>query len=153
MPQSILSWWSWDLIPPTPAALNISSSPDLECYWAVDRESAGYMELEESNRYDKDFALQNYSMNFLVLDINLENLSHVNVSLKTDPLLITSGSPSAKLRLIWGTTGYVLSWWLAFAGLFRQQLGLRRPHSKVLQRSSWILGQWRESVCAIQCVC
>jgi len=67
-----------------------------ECYF----ESAGYVELEEANPYGKDFALKHYSMNFLVLNINLENLSHVNVQRKTDPLVVKSGIPSAKLRLI-----------------------------------------------------
>ena len=47
-------------------------------------------------------------MKFLALLIKLETLSHVNMQLKINALLVKSEIPSAKLRLIGGTAGFVL---------------------------------------------
>lgn len=78
----------------------------LNVTWLVTgRESAVCVELEDPNPYDEDFALKPYLMNFLAVNIHLENLSHVNVQLKKGPLIVKSGIPCAKLRLIWGLQG------------------------------------------------
>lgn len=73
---------------------------NFECYLAVDRErkcqSLGVREVQPV----WGFCADNYSINLGVLNINLENLGNVNVQLRTDPLLVKSGIPSANLRLI-----------------------------------------------------
>lgn len=87
---------------------------NFECYLAVDRErkcqSLGVREVQPV----WGFCADNYSINLGVLNVNLENLGNVNVQLRTDPLLVKSGIPSANLRLIWGTAEQVLRWWTGF---------------------------------------